>query len=87
MTRASMVALAMILAVAGFVVYASMGQDKLTCEVCVTHKGRSKCRKAAGPTRDQTVEAAQDNACAFLATGMTQNIQCGQIRPDRVTCD
>ena len=87
MTRAGLVATIMGLAVVGFVIYSSLGQNKLTCEVCVTYKGHSKCRSAAGPTRDQTIQVAQDNACAFLATGMTENIQCGQRQPDRVSCD
>jgi len=51
------------------------------CEVCMEFRGRSKCRKASGPKREDCQLTATDNACAFLASGMTDSIQCAQKTP------
>lgn len=58
-----------------------------TCEVCITYRGRTRCRTAAGATREEAVRTATDNACAFLASGMTESIRCTNTAPDRVTCE
>ena len=86
MTRASAVGLGFGLLVVGFVVWSSINQGKVSCEVCVSYRGNSKCRTASGPSEMDTIRAATDNACSFLASGMTENIQCGRVRPDRVDC-
>jgi hypothetical protein len=57
----------------------------ITCEVCIEYRGQTKCREARGPDRDQCQRTASDNACAFLASGMTDSIQCGGTNPKSVT--
>ena len=51
MTRAGLVALAFAAAMFGIVLWASHGQGKVSCEVCVTFSDRSQCRSARGPMR------------------------------------
>ncbi len=67
-------------------VAAALEQDEYVCEVCVTFLDRTICREAAGPTPEEATRTAQDNACAFLASGMTQVVSCGKTRPDSVSC-
>ncbi len=62
----------------------SMGAE---CEVCVTFLGRTECRRAAGKDEREATTTATQNACAFLAGGMTQSIQCGNTVPDSVVCE
>lgn len=57
------------------------------CEVCVTYGGRTACREARGANVEEATRTATDNACAFLASGMTESIRCGNTRPDSVHCD
>jgi len=79
-----------VLAVAGTVaviVLAVQGSMAVSCEVCVTFAGRSACRTAAGATREEAVRTATDNACAFLASGMTDSIRCTNTPPTSVACD
>jgi hypothetical protein len=59
----------------------------VTCEVCITFHGRTVCRSASGPVRAEAVRTATDNACAFLAAGMTDSIRCSNTPPTRVTCE
>ena len=61
-------------------------QAQVSCEVCVTFQGRTQCRSAAGPDREQAIRTAVDTACAVLAAGMTDSIRCANTRPDSVQC-
>ncbi len=71
----------------GLLIYAMLGQAKVTCEVCVTFQGKTECRTAAGPDREQAVRTAVDNACGLLTSGMTNSINCSNTAPDSITCD
>ena len=57
------------------------------CEVCITYQGRTACRAAIGATQDEATTTAIQNACAFLAAGMTQTVQCQNRPPDSVICE
>jgi hypothetical protein len=66
---------------AGFMTYKIMSSENVLCEVCMEFRGRSKCRSASGPTKKECLRTAVDNACAFLASGMTDSIACSQTTP------
>ena len=57
-------------------------QDRV--EVCVEFKGRSGCRTASGDTQDHALLSAQTNACAMIASGVTEIVLCGQSNPRSV---
>ena len=73
-------------AFAAALVYTALNQGKVECEVCMEFRGRGICRTVAATDRDQAMAMAVSNACAFLASGVTQGIQCGQTPPRSVTC-
>ena len=68
----------------GFLVYLTMGQKEHRVEVCVEYNGRENCRVAAGATREQAQRAATDNACATIASGMTETMGCSHSQPKSV---
>lgn len=61
--------------------YMSMGQRQHRVEVCVEFQGQRNCRIAAGPTREEAVRAATDNACATITNGMTESMSCSHRPP------
>ena len=65
----------------GLLAYMSLGQRQVRVEVCVAFQGRQNCRIAAGPTEEQAVRTATDNACATIASGMTESMTCGRMPP------
>ena len=81
-----LVVLAFVLAVVGYIVTSSMGVAKVSCEVCIDFKGRRACRTARGPTRDDAIVTARDNACAQIVSGRTANILCGGTQPTKISC-
>jgi len=62
------------------------GARRESCEVCITFHGAQACREAVGRDRNEAVRTATDNACAFLASGMTDSVACQNTPPDAVTC-
>ncbi len=75
-----------VLAVVGYIVTSTMGIAKVRCEVCIDFKGRQACRTARGPTRDEAIVTARDNACAQIVRGRTDNILCGGSVPYSIRC-
>lgn len=84
--RMRLVVAVFIAAVVGYIVTSSMGTAKVSCEVCIDFKGRQACRTARGPTRDEAIMTARDNACAQIVSGRTDNILCGGTPPASISC-
>ncbi len=83
---------AKILAVLGFVflvvyiIFSSMGLSQVSCEVCITFRGGTKCSTAQGTSAEEAQRTATDVACTFLSSGMTDSIACGNTPPVKVMC-
>ena len=65
-------------------VRSSMDLRRFEVEVCIDFNGRSQCRTAAGTTAMFAQRAATDNACATIAFGVTEVINCGNTAPSSV---
>ena len=50
-------------------------------EVCMEFRGRQACRTASATTPELAKRTATDNACAFLASGMSDSIACTNTPP------
>lgn len=85
--KIALLTVVVVAATVGLLILAALGQAEVTCEACITFHGRTQCRTAAGPDREQATRTAVDNACAFLSSGMTDSISCGNTPPDSVTCE
>ena len=68
----------------GLLAYSSMGLRKNRVEVCIEYQGREACRTAAGETRQNAIRTASSNACAQIASGMTDSMACEQTRPTKL---
>ena len=67
------------------VLYSTLGNAKHRCEVCVSYQGRQACRTAAAATQEQAERTAKENACAQIASGVTDSIACDNSTPISVT--
>ena len=87
MSKNVIIGLVSALAVVAFVIlltYSSMSGTKYRVNVCVNFNGRSECRTASGDSREHAQRAAQSNACALLASGVTETMQCEHLDPASV---
>jgi hypothetical protein len=79
--RNTILALIAVVVFVGLLVYLSLGQSQVRVEVCVQFQGRQNCRIASGPTQEQAIRTATDNACATITSGMTESMTCGRSQP------
>jgi hypothetical protein len=75
-----------VLGAAAYIVLSPSRLGRVSCEVCVEFKGQKVCRTARGPSREEAVTTARDNACAQVAASRTESILCGGSEPASVTC-
>jgi len=68
-------------------VWATLRETAVACEVCVEFGGRSACRRAVAAERKEALQMAQSTACAELSGGVTQGMQCQRTAPHSAQCD
>ena len=86
MKRTTWVGLGGIVTVMAIVVYMSFQIGGVRCEVCITFHGRQVCRSVDGANEREAQMAAITNACALLASGVTDSIACQNAPRDRLIC-
>jgi hypothetical protein len=74
-----------VLGILGFLIYSSLHIAKQRVEVCVAFNGRTSCRTASADTQEHAMHTAQSNACALIASGVTDTMQCERTIPTSVT--
>ena len=73
----------------GFVaalVFATLRETAVACEVCVEFEGRAACRTSSGSGEREAIQMAQSTACAELASGVTQGMSCQRTPPRSTQC-
>ena len=84
--RNAIVTLAVLVPIVGYVVYSSFHVSDFECEVCITFEGRQTCRTVTGKTELEGLRSATDNACALLASGVTDSLRCQRTQPTKASC-
>lgn len=64
--------------------YMSTSKANFRVEVCVAFNGRTSCRTARADTQAHALRSAQSNACALIASGVTDTMQCERSTPTSV---
>ena len=84
MNKTVALGIAFVVAVLVLIVYTTMGTARYRCEVCISFHERSACRTASARTQAQALRTATENACAQIASGVTDSIACGNTSPASV---
>jgi hypothetical protein len=84
--KTGLIALAALIFFMAFVVYRSFHLGGVRCEVCITHNGLSQCRTVDGERQEDVHLAAVNNVCAYLASGVTDNMACMRTAPTKDEC-
>jgi hypothetical protein len=72
--------------VVGYVVYASLTQAAVECDVCIRYAGQRICRTVEGTTEAEAIRGAIDNACGPVAGGVTETVRCTTTPPLSTSC-
>ena len=68
-------------AVLAVLIFTTIGTNQFRCEVCITFNDRKACRTAGASTEAQAVRTATENACAQIASGVTDSMACESTPP------
>jgi len=85
MKKPVLIGILLFAALIALIVYSTLGMAANRVEVCMQFDGRTSCRTAAGSTKDFALRTATSNACAEIASGVTDTIKCEHSEPVRVT--
>jgi hypothetical protein len=80
-----LVGVLIVVVILGVIIYSSVNLGKYRVEVCMSFHGATNCRTARGATEEGTRRAAITNACAAIASGVTDSIACENTPPISVT--
>ena len=84
MKPATWIALVFAVLVVGAVALSSFRTQPFHCRVCISFNGGRDCRTASAQTGPEAQRTATTNACAQLASGMTESIHCENTPPESV---
>lgn len=84
MKKTTWVAIAFGVLVVAMVLVTTFRQDRVRCQVCVTFNGQRDCRTASATSQQEAIRTAVSNACAQLASGVTESTRCESTTPDSV---
>jgi hypothetical protein len=70
-----------VVAAVAFIIYSSMSGAQYRVEVCMTYQGRNSCRTASADTQEHALRSATSNACALIASGVTDTMACERAEP------
>ncbi len=85
MKKAAIIGILFLVIVIGALVYSTSTLAAHKVEVCMEFKGQTQCRTASGSTEEFALRTATSNACALIASGVTDSIACDQATPKKVT--
>jgi len=68
------------------VVYRTMQIATFECEVCIEFRGNSVCRTVQAASTAEARTSAINNACALLASGVTDSLACERQPPLKLQC-
>jgi hypothetical protein len=69
---------------AALLAYSTLRLRQHRVEVCIAFNGRTECRTASGASEQEAIRTATENACALIASGMTESIACERTPPQSV---
>ena len=85
MKKPVLIGILFVAAVIVVLIYSTMNLAQQRVEVCMQFNGRVACRTAAGSTKDFALRTATSNACAQIASGVTDSTACERSEPVKVT--
>ena len=85
MKKPVLIGIVFVLLVLGVLVYSSLNLSGKRVEVCMAYRGANACRTASGSTEEFALRTAITNACAQIASGVTDSIACENAPPVKVT--
>ena len=67
-------------------IWGSLGSVQVECDLCVEYSGRTECRRGSGADEQEAIQAAKKAACAVMASGMAESVNCQNVPATNLQC-
>jgi hypothetical protein len=84
MNKTVTIGVAFVVVAFAIIIYLSMSGAQYRVEVCMAYQGRNSCRTASADTQEHALRSATSNACALIASGVTDTMACERADPASV---
>ena len=64
--------------------YSTLHGPRYRVETCMAYQGRTACKTVSAKSEQAALRSATENACADIASGVTDTMRCEQSEPQRV---
>jgi alkylhydroperoxidase family enzyme len=64
--------------------YSTLNGPRFRVEVCMAYGGKSACRTVKAKSEAAALRSGVENACADIASGVTDTMQCQRTDPQSV---
>ena len=85
MKKPVLVGIVIFAALMALIVYSTMSMQSHRVEVCMEFNGRTACRTTSGSSQEFALRSAITNACAEIASGVTETVGCENTKPAKIT--
>lgn len=82
----TIVTIAVVVGLLGVALVFALNQGRVTCEVCVSFRGRQLCERSSSVDQAEALMQAKYSACSQISSGVTDGIQCNNSRPLSSEC-
>jgi hypothetical protein len=86
MKPGKLVAALVVAALIAFLIWSTLGAQRVECRVCAEYGGQRNCASASASTREEAARSAQSTACGTIARGMNESIACSNRPPVELVC-
>jgi hypothetical protein len=87
MKRGNIVAALVVAALVSFLLWSTLGAQRVQCRSCAEFNGKRNCATATAATREEAARSAQTTACGTIAQGMAESINCTNSEPVSLSCE
>jgi hypothetical protein len=64
--------------------YSTLKGPSYRAEVCMAYGGKTNCRTVSAKSEQAALRSGAENACAEIASGVTDTMRCEQSEPQSV---
>jgi len=71
-------------ALASLIAYSTMNGPRYRLQLCMAYDGHTSCKSVSAKSETGALRSAAENACADIASGVTDTMRCEQTPPKSV---
>jgi hypothetical protein len=84
LNKIGLIIAAFVVAFLSLLAYSTLHGPRYRVEVCMEFQGRTNCRTVSAKSETAALRSGSENACADIASGVTDTIRCDGSEPKSV---